>query len=102
MRGHSVMDVRESYVYILANKPNGILYIGSTSDLKKRIARHRNESLAGFTKKYHVHNLVYYEHALNSGEALKREMKLKRWKRKWKIELIEKVNPEWKDLYEEL
>ncbi len=96
------MNVRKSYVYILADKPKGVLYVGSSLDLKRRIARHKNESLAGFTKKYHVHNLVYYEQALNSNEALKREMKLKRWKRKWKIELIEKMNPGWKDLYDKI
>ncbi|MDO8594498.1 MAG: GIY-YIG nuclease family protein [bacterium] len=87
-------------VYILADRPNGVLYVGSSSDLKKRIARHRNESLEGFTKKYHVHCLVYYEYVSTSADALKLEMKLKRWKRKWKIDLIEKKNPDWKDLFD--
>ena len=86
-------------VYILANKPNGTLYIGSTSNLKARIKKHKQRSLRGFTEKYKVDMLVYYETVENVVEARKKETKIKRWRREWKIELIEKMNPEWKDLY---
>jgi putative endonuclease len=87
------------YVYILASKRNGTLYIGVTSDLVKRVYEHKNDLVSGFTKKYHVHNLVYYETTEDIDSAIKREKQLKKWKRKWKIELIERENPEWKDLY---
>ena len=81
-------------VYILANKPNGTLYIGSTSNLKARIKKHKQRSLRGFTEKYKVDMLVYYETVENVVEARKKETKIKRWRREWKIALIEKSNPE--------
>ena len=87
------------YVYILANKKNGILYIGVTNDLLKRVYEHKNNLVDGFTKKYKVHNLVYYEEAGNANSAITREKQMKKWNRQWKIELIEKDNSEWKDLY---
>ena len=90
------------HVYILANKRNGTLYIGVTSDLKKRIYQHKNNLIEGFTKKYKVHILVYYEQTNDVAGAIKREKELKNWKRKWKLDLIEKNNPEWQDLYENL
>jgi putative endonuclease len=90
------------YVYILASKRNGTLYIGVTSNLKKRIHEHRNNLVKGFTKRYKVHILVYYEMTSDIESAIKREKQLKNWKRKWKLELIEKSNPEWRDLYDEL
>ena len=90
------------YVYILASKRNGTLYIGVTSNLIKRIYEHKNNLIEGFTKKYNIHNLVYYEITEDVNSAIAREKQLKRWKRNWKIELIEKNNPEWKDLYFEL
>ena len=93
---------KKYYVYILASKRNGTLYIGITSNLFKRIYEHKNNLIDGFTKKYNVHNLVYYEMTENVSIALAREKQLKRWKRNWKIELIEKNNPKWKDLYFEL
>jgi len=83
-------------------KRNGTLYIGITSNLFKRIYEHKNNLIDGFTKKYNVHNLVYYEMTEDVSIALAREKQLKRWKRNWKIELIEKNNPKWKDLYFEL
>ena len=86
----------------MASKRNGTLYIGVTSNLIKRIYDHKNNLIEGFTKKYNIHNLVYYEITEDVNSAITREKQLKIWKRNWKIELIEKNNPEWKDLYFEL
>ncbi len=93
---------RQFYVYILANKYNGTLYIGVTNDLVRRIWEHKTDAVDGFTKKYHVHRLVWYEVAGTSPVAIAREKQLKKWNRAWKIRLIEKMNPEWKDLYDEI
>ena len=90
------------YVYILASKKRGTLYIGMTNNLAKRLENHKKEVVEGFTKKYHVHRLVYIETTNDVQAALKREKQLKNWKRDWKIELIEKQNPEWEDLSEKL
>jgi len=90
---------KQSYVYILASKRNGTLYIGVTSDLIKRVYEHKNDLIDGFTKQYGVHTLVYYEVAEAIESAIAREKQLKAWKRKWKLDLIEKNNPTWKDLY---
>lgn len=90
------------YVYILASKRNGTLYIGVTNDLIRRVYEHKNELLPGFTKKYHVHHLVYYEQTEDVKNAILREKRLKTWKRAWKIKLIEDFNPRWKDLYNDL
>ncbi len=90
------------YVYILANKRNGTLYIGVTNDLIKRVYEHRNNLLEGFTKRYSVHKLVYYEETNDINGAIKREKQLKKWNRKWKLELIENKNPKWEDLYKML
>ena len=90
------------YVYILASKKNGTLYIGVTNDLIRRIYEHKNDLNDGFTKKYQVHNLVYFELFEDSYNAIVREKRIKTWKREWKIELIEKNNPDWKDLYSDL
>jgi putative endonuclease len=87
------------YVYILASKRNGTLYIGVTSDLVKRVYEHKEGLVGGFTKRYNVHKLVYHEQTGEVNSAIRREKRLKKWKRQWKIELIEKSNPEWKDLY---
>lgn len=88
-------------MYILASKRNGTLYIGVTNDLERRLYEHRNNLIEGFTNKYNVHHLVYYEDVNDIQAALQREKQLKRWTRKWKIELIEKANPEWRDLAED-
>ena len=88
--------------YILASKRNGTLYVGFTSDLVRRIYEHKNDLAEGFTKKYGVHLLVFYETGGDYKGALQREKQIKEWKRKWKIELIERDNPEWRDLYEEI
>lgn len=85
--------------YILASKPQGTLYIGVTSDLIKRVWEHRNNFAEGFTRKYHVHQLVYYELFEDMISAITREKRLKKWRRQWKIELIERANPHWVDLY---
>lgn len=90
------------YVYILASQRNGTLYVGMTSDLMKRIWEHKNKVVKGFTEKYNVDKLVYYEQTDDAYAALQREKILKRWKRKWKLDLIEKENPEWEDLYEKM
>ena len=86
-------------VYILANERNGTLYIGVTSDLIKRIWEHQNDLVEGFTKRYSVHHLVWYELHENMNSAIEREKKMKEWKRAWKIKLIEENNPQWNDLY---
>ncbi|MCF7846789.1 MAG: GIY-YIG nuclease family protein [Candidatus Gracilibacteria bacterium] len=90
---------RQFCVYILANKRNGTLYIGVTGDLVTRICQHKNGEIAGFTKKYGIKTLVHYEMYDSARETIEREKQLKPWKRKWKLELIEKENPTWKDLY---
>ncbi|MBW1849739.1 MAG: GIY-YIG nuclease family protein [Deltaproteobacteria bacterium] len=86
-------------VYILANKRNGTLYIGISSDLIKRIWQHKEKVVGGFTKKYNVNRLVYFEQFTDPQNAIKREKRLKKYERQWKINLIEKDNPQWKDLY---
>ncbi|MDD5342829.1 MAG: GIY-YIG nuclease family protein [Smithella sp.] len=91
-------NTKTYYVYVLASKQNGTLYIGVTNDLERRLYEHKNNLSDGFTKRYRVHNLVYYESVNDINVALQREKQLKRWTRKWKMELIEKVNPEWSDL----
>ena len=90
------------FVYILANKKNGTLYIGVTSDLKKRIYEHKEKMVDGFTKKYSVDKLVYYEQTDDIKEAILREKHLKKWRRDWKIQLIEEQNSKWEDLYDGL
>jgi putative endonuclease len=89
------------YVYLLASKRNGTLYVGVTHDLIRRVYEHKNDFVKGFTSKYSVHKLAYFEQCEDYESAVQREKQIKEWKRKWKLELIEKVNPEWKDLYEE-
>ncbi len=93
------MRTKIFYVYILVNDRNGTIYIGVTSNLEKRIKEHKTKIHdKSFTAKYSVNNLVYYESTENSESAIAREKQLKNWKRKWKLDLIEKTNPEWKDL----
>ena len=89
-------------VYILASKKNGTLYIGVTSDLIKRIWQHKNDLVESFTKKHAVHDLVYFELHATMEFAISREKNIKAWKRAWKIELIEKDNLKWRDLYHDL
>ena len=94
------MSSKTYYVYILTNKPYGTLYIGVTDDLKRRVAQHKEKIIDGFTKRYGLDRLVYYEQTTDVIGALAHEKKLKKWNREWKIVLIEKQNPEWKDLSE--
>ena len=91
--------MKKFYVYILASKRNGTLYIGVTNDLIRRVYEHKNDLTDGFTKKYGVHLLVCYEQYEEIENAILREKQLKKWNRQWKKELIEKENPEWNDLY---
>jgi putative endonuclease len=90
------------YVYILASKPWGTIYVGMTDDLIRRVLEHKQGLIPGFTKIYGVKMLVYYEQTELVLSAITREKQLKKWKREWKIRLIESMNPEWKDLYNEL
>ena len=90
------------YVYIMASKKNGTLYIGVTNNLIRIVYEHKNDLVEGFTKKYGVHKLVYYEQTNDIYSAIQRERKLRKWNRQWKINLIEKINPDWKDPYDEL
>lgn len=88
------------YVYIMANKPNGTLYVGSTSDLIKRVWEHKNRvSPNSFTAKYNTSNLVYYEAHESYQEAARREKRFKKWPRQWKVNIIENLNTAWRDLY---
>jgi putative endonuclease len=101
-RGKMADHSKNPAVYILSNRKNGTLYIGVTSDLIKRIYEHRTHAVEGFTKRYGVERLVYYELHSSMEEAILREKRLKKWRRKWKVELIESFNPEWEDLYNTL
>ncbi len=94
--------MKTSYIYILTNKNHTVLYIGVTSDRFKRIYEHKNHLVDGFTKKYKVSKLVYYEQFSEIITAIQREKQIKKWNRSWKIDLIEKLNSEWKDLYDNL
>jgi putative endonuclease len=89
-------------VYILANRRNGTLYIGVTNDIARRSWEHRMETAEGFTKRYAVHLLVYVEFHDTMPAAIQREKQLKGWRRAWKLDLIERDNPDWRDLYEDL
>jgi putative endonuclease len=93
---------KDFYVYMLASQKNGTIYKGMTSDLKKRIWEHRNNITKGFTEKYDVKNLVWYKHCETAENAITWEKKLRRYPRKWKLNLIEELNPNWNDLYEEI
>ena len=96
------MNNKTYYVYIMASKRNGTLYIGVTNDLIRRVYEHKTNGVEGFTEKYRVHKLVYWEQSDSVESALQREKQLKRWNRQWKIALIEKENSNWEDMYEQL
>ncbi|MBD3321856.1 MAG: GIY-YIG nuclease family protein [Chitinivibrionales bacterium] len=93
---------KQPAVYILASKKNGTLYTGVTSNLIKRIWEHKKNVVEGFTQRYGIHQLVWFELHDNMESAIIREKRIKKWKRKWKLELIEKENPDWRDLYESI
>ena len=90
------------FIYIMASKRNGTLYVGVTSNLASRAAEHRDKLLEGFTKKYRVHQLVWFEEFGDIHDAILREKRIKKWRRAWKLELIEKMNPNWADLLERI
>ena len=94
--------MRQPAVYILASRPNGTLYVGVTSDLVKRVWQHKSDFVGGFTREYAVHDLVYYELHGDMAAAISREKRLKKWNRAWKLKLIERMNPDWRDLYREI
>jgi putative endonuclease len=96
------MITKQPCVYILSSQRNGTLYIGVTSDLIRRVWEHKNNLVEGFTKKYGVHQLVYFEFHDDMVSAITREKQIKKWNRDWKLRLIEEQNPDWKDLYEGL
>ena len=96
------MNRQTYYVYIMASRRNGTLYIGVTNDLVRRVYEHKNDLVEGFTDKYRVHKLVYWEQSENIESAIEREKQLKHWKRAWKLALIEEHNAGWHDLYEQL
>ena len=93
---------KEPCVYLLASRRNGTLYTGVTSNLVKRVWEHKHDVVEGFTKRYGVHRLVWYELQPDMESAIGREKAIKEWKRRWKLELIESLNPDWRDLFEEL
>ena len=93
---------RTYWVYLMASGRNGTLYIGVTNDLARRASQHRTGSGSAFAAKYGVNKLVWYESYNDVNDAIRREKQLKKWERRWKLELIERMNPEWNDLYEEL
>ncbi len=94
--------MKNYYIYIMASQKNGAIYIGVTSNLIKRVYEHKNKLVDGFTKKYNINNLVYYEITNQVTSAIAREKQLKNWRRQWKINLIEKENPDWMDLYDDI
>ena len=96
------MDEKEPVVYMLTNKINTVLYIGATGIGLERIKQHKEKLVPGFTKKYNLDKLVYFESCETIEQAFERERQLKNWRRKWKTELIEKDNPGWKDLYDDI
>lgn len=96
------MAEKQFYVYILAKGKNSTFYVGFTSDLVKRVWEHKNSVVEGFTKKYGVDQLVYYEVFADPENAILREKRLKKWNRLWKMRVIEEMNPKWQDLYEEI
>jgi putative endonuclease len=97
-----VLGDKQFFVYILASRMGGTLYIGVTNNLPRRVWEHKQHLLRGFTQRYNVVLLVYYEAHATIGSAITREKQLKEWKRSWKIQLIEQTNPYWHDLYDEL
>ncbi len=93
---------KQPAVYILASRKNGTLYVGVTSNLVKRVWEHQNNLAEGFTKRYTIHQLVWYETHETMESAIQREKGLKEWQRAWKLKLIENINPDWRDLYPEI
>ena len=93
---------KDFYVYMMASQKNGTIYVGVTSDLKKRVWQHKNNVVEGFTEKYDVHDFVWYEHHENAESAITKEKRMKDWRRDWKVKRIVEMNPDWKDLYDDI
>ncbi|MCB9981610.1 MAG: GIY-YIG nuclease family protein [Rhodospirillales bacterium] len=93
---------KKGYIYILSNKKDGTLYIGITTSLRHRIYQHKHKLQEGFTKKYNLTKLVYFEEYDSYAQAIRREKRLKEWRRQWKLDLINKRNPQWRGLYEDI
>jgi putative endonuclease len=91
---------RQFYVYLLTDRPYGTLYAGVTNDLVRRVWEHRNDLVAGFTHEHRLHQLVWYEQHATALEAIRREKLIKKWHRDWKVNLIQRMNPGWRDLFE--
>ncbi len=102
MKRNKRNDKKQYYVYILTNRHNSVLYIGITNNLTRRLWEHKNKFVEGFTNKYNVNKLVYYEVFSDSYNAISREKQLKNWHRDWKVSLINQFNPDWKDLSKDL
>jgi putative endonuclease len=102
VRNDNKKKMKDYYVYIATNKNNTVLYTGVTNNIKRRMHEHKEKLVKSFTSKYNVNKLVYIEHFNDIMEAIHREKQLKKWKRQWKIELIEKMNKDWIDLYNEI
>jgi putative endonuclease len=96
------MLLKQFAIYILTNRPRGVLYVGLSSSLAERIRQHREGLIPGFTKRYNLTRLVYYEYLSTAALMIAREKRLKRWCREWKIELVEKMNPMWRDLWPDI
>jgi len=94
--------MKSYWVYILASRPRGTLYVGMTSDLVRRIYQHREGMIAGFTKEHGIKSLAYYEQHATAIAAIQREKNIKHWSRKWKIDLIRSLNPDWRDLWDDI
>lgn len=94
--------MQQAFVYILASRPNGTLYVGVTGDLRQRIHQHRMGDVPGFTKRYGIKQLVHFEPRNTMPDAILREKRIKKWRRAWKIHLIEEHNPQWQDLFDQL
>src|SRR5882762_7916092 len=94
--------MRQFYLYILASRPGGAIYIGVTNDLIRRVYEHRNRFVEGHTKRYHIHRLVYFEVFSTARDAIQREKNMKHWPRAWKTRLIVQTNPTWRDLFDEI
>ncbi len=94
--------MKGGFVYLLTNRPNGTLYVGVTSDLVRRVWEHREGVVEGFTRRYRLKSLVYFEHYDEIATAIQREQTMKHWPRAWKVRLIHAANPDWRDLYDEI
>ena len=96
------MRNKQAVIYIMASSKNGTIYIGVTNNLITRVWQHKSDMIKGFSKKYKVHRLVYFKQHTSMQSAIEREKQIKKWKRQWKLKLIEKLNPAWKDLYTDI